>query len=285
VADKEQHAKVSANTPLSAVLEVPSLVKTALLKAGVYTVGDCATWSGGRVPDLRFCGEKKIKVIQELADAAEKLLDDQIADVSGSVEGLTEVPLSYVPTMLSEVFRKYKINAIEDLMRIDPEKYREVMGWGDLKISLTRGLQKLYTKVFVNEEGIDFELQLIEVIPRELIEYTFNSMPSYSIREFVWGESSLSGKAESLQVGLRVMLHASGYRDPNITPSLLDGPVAGELANRNWRDIPLVLTARLVAVLNQFNLNSIAECIQATQTGKAICPETGADHPPGFVPG
>ena len=80
----------SENTPLGAVLEVPSLVQAALSKAGVYTVGDCAKWSSGRVQEIRGCGKKKIAIIQELADASEKLLD---GDVSVSVEGLTAVPL------------------------------------------------------------------------------------------------------------------------------------------------------------------------------------------------
>ena len=80
----------SENTPLGAVLEVPSLVQAALSKAGVYTVGDCAKWSSGRVQEIRGCGKKKIAIIQELADASEKLLD---GDVIVSVEGLTVVPL------------------------------------------------------------------------------------------------------------------------------------------------------------------------------------------------
>ena len=119
MADKEQHIAVSENTPLEDVLEVPSLVQNALRKLGVYTVGDCAKWSSGRVPEIPGCGEKKIAIIQELADASEKLLD---GDVSVSVEGLTAVPLPYVPTMLSEVFKEYKVNMVEDLMQIDPEE-------------------------------------------------------------------------------------------------------------------------------------------------------------------
>ena len=46
------------NTPLGAVLEVPSLLQTASSKSGVYTVGDCAQCNSGRVQKICGCGKK-----------------------------------------------------------------------------------------------------------------------------------------------------------------------------------------------------------------------------------
>ena len=257
-------------------LEVSGALTPTLTALGVLTIGDLAEFDFSRIQKLSGIGKSKTVALKTLVQDAKDLVSEHVSqDPSSDFRSesfRTGMALRFVPSILKATFERDSVSTINDLYSIDAESVGNRTGWGAKKIRNLKSLQQLYN--ILNSRSIEYEEILGTIVGKCLLPLA--ELGDLSIRQLLEGETEvlkLKGAAKSDTDGLRALFAAL----PDIRRNEIQKSVSRfseQLNQTDWRDVPLNLAKRVVAFLDRFELNTVADLEIAATSGMVVCPKT-----------
>lgn len=268
------------NLPLpDSEIVVPRLLLPTFERLGINTVGDLASLDEYDASKAYGVGVRKLELIRELVKQAKELVGDDKITIEKVTASFSEEdaddPLLFVPSLLSRPFVRDKIDTIRKLFSLQRRLLDGTAGWGDKKLTLLTSLQELYRHLY-SDDALDPSV-LVGTITDECLlpvprvgELAISDFVTRSLSDF-----DLSGAGESDAAGLQRLFAAWAIGKGKSKSSTRSYFGDREIANMEWRDIPLQLNKRGVDFVDRFQLTMLGSLDQMATTGFVEDPETG----------
>ena len=243
-------------------LNVAPLIVPTLEQLSVSTVGDLLSLELESVRSIKGVGVAKVDAVIDAIEQARTYSGEEPDDSSKDYvpEDAESRELIFVPSLLRNTFKQHEITQTSHLFRLVPRELENQSGWGDKKIKLVAGLQRLHRVL----DAVEPDTLVAAIVPDVLLPET--SIGELAIQAFVDEQASsrrLIGAKSEDYVALKLLLSTVTSSDGDAT--CLHGFADTEL---NWRDVPLKFSGRIVKFLDGNLIESLDQLDELASLGR-----------------